>query len=57
MQPDKQIALTKQGLCSPLKSTYEDDEVMQIPYAEALKKSLEQGAYFFEAGPECDVVM
>jgi multiple sugar transport system substrate-binding protein len=56
MQKPNQIALAKKGLCSPLKSTYDDPEVQKIPYAIALKTSLERGIYMFEAGPESDLV-
>ncbi len=56
MQASNQIALAKKGLCSPLKSTYDDPEVLKIPYATALKTSLERGVYMFEAGPESDLV-
>lgn len=56
MQKQNQIELAKRGLCSPLKSTYDDPEVQKIPYANALKTSLERGVYMFEAGPESDLV-
>lgn len=56
MQKPNQIALAKKGLCSPLKSTYDDPEVQKIPYANALKTSLDRGVYMFEAGPESDLV-
>jgi multiple sugar transport system substrate-binding protein len=56
MQKPNQIALAKKGLCSPLKSTYDDPEVQKIPYTTALKTSLERGVYMFEAGPESDLV-
>lgn len=57
MQPKSQIALAKKGLCSPLKTTYEDPGVKKIPYSDALKESLQRGSYVFEAGPESDAVM
>ncbi|WP_346755492.1 extracellular solute-binding protein [Splendidivirga corallicola] len=56
MQKPNQIELTKKGLCSPLKSTYDDPEVQKIPYISALKSSLDRGVYMFEAGPESDLV-
>ena len=56
MQKTNQIALAKKGLCSSLKSTYDDLEVQKIPYTSALKTSLERGVYMFEAGPESDLV-
>ena len=57
LQPDMQIKLAQKGLCSPFKSTYEDESVKRIPYSSALKKSLENGTYMFEASPECVIVM
>lgn len=57
MQPKVQVALAKQGLCSPLKTTYEDEDVRRMPYSKALKESLERGNYMFEAGPESDAIM
>jgi len=44
-------------LCSPLKSTYENQRVIdKIPNSKALKTSLERGEYMFETGLECQVV-
>lgn len=57
MQPKAQVALANKGLCSPLKTTYEDEGVKRIPYSKALKESLERGTYMFEAGPESDAIM
>lgn len=56
MQKKNQVELTKKGLCSPLRSTYDDPEIHAIPYAAALRSSLERGVYMFEAGPESDLV-
>ena len=57
MQPDKQVELTLKGLCSPLKSTYENPKVKEaIPYAKALSASLERGTYMYEAGLEANIV-
>ena len=56
MQKPNQIALAKNGLCSPLKSVYDDPEVQKIPYMNALKTSIERGVYMYEAGPESDLV-
>lgn len=56
MKEPYQVMLTKKGLCSALRSVYEDPEVLKIPYARALKTSLENGVYMFEAGPECGLV-
>ena len=44
-------------MCSPLKSTYENQRVIdKIPNSKALKTSLERGEYMFETGLECQVV-
>lgn len=56
LQVENQIVLAKNGLCSPLKSTYEDPEIKKIPYSNALKTSLERGVYMFEAGPESNLI-
>lgn len=56
MQPKMQVELTKRGLCSSLKSVYDNEEVKKIPYADALKKSLERGAYTYEAGPDATMI-
>jgi multiple sugar transport system substrate-binding protein len=57
MNKEKQIALMKIGLCSPLRSVYDTVEVRQIPYANALKISLDRGVYMLEAGPDADAVI
>lgn len=53
MKPDIQVELTLKGLCSPFRSTYDNKDVQnRIPYAKALKESLERGTYMYEAGLE-----
>lgn len=56
MQPATQVKLAKQGLCSPLNSVYNDPGVKRIPYANALKASLERGGIGLEAGPDANMV-
>jgi ABC-type glycerol-3-phosphate transport system substrate-binding protein len=56
MKEPYQVMLTKKGLCSALRSVYDDKEVRKIPYADALRQSLEHGVYMFEAGPESGLV-
>jgi len=56
MQPKMQIELAKRGLCSSLKSVYENEEVKKIPYADALRTSLERGSYTYEAGPDATMI-
>lgn len=56
MQPKSQIELAKRGLCSSLRTVYDDPEVKKIPYAEALKISLNRGVYTYEAGPDATMI-
>lgn len=57
MKPEVQVELALKGLCSPLRSTYKNEDVKKrIPYAEALEKSLERGSYMYEAGLEAGSV-
>lgn len=57
MQPETQVQLALNGLCSPLKSTYRDKRVKEkIPYSQALAISLERGKYAFEAGLTSDYI-
>ncbi|MBL4675018.1 MAG: extracellular solute-binding protein [Mucilaginibacter sp.] len=55
-QKDTQIKLVQKGLCSPLKSAYDAEEVQEIPYIPALKASLSRGVYALEAGPDADMI-
>lgn len=57
MQKDTQAKLMRKGLCSPLRSAYEDAEVRKLPYVHALKHSLDRGTYMLEAGPDADAIM
>lgn len=56
MQKENQVKMIKNGLCSPVKSAYEDQNVQHIPYLKALKTSLERGVYMAEAGPDADLI-
>jgi multiple sugar transport system substrate-binding protein len=57
MQKDQQVELMKKGLCSPLRSAYSDPTVLAaVPYAKALYTSLDRGKYFFEAGPDSELI-
>jgi len=56
LNKDEQVKLMQLGLCSPLRSAYDSPEVKAIPYAEALRASLERGVYMVEAGPDADVI-
>lgn len=56
MQYPNQVELAKKGLCSPLKTVYENEEVKKLPYTEAVKASLDRGIYMMEAGPETNII-
>ena len=56
MQPKMQIELTKKGLCSCLKTAYDDPEVKKMPYTLALKNSLARGVYMLEAGIDATMI-
>lgn len=49
MQKDRQAKLMRRGLCSALRSAYSDPDVRKLPYASALKRSLDRGVYMNEA--------
>jgi len=56
-QHDTQRDLMLQGLCSPVRSAYDDPTVIkEVPYAHALRQALEEGVYMTEAGPDADAV-
>jgi ABC-type glycerol-3-phosphate transport system substrate-binding protein len=56
MQEENQIAMTKKGLCSAMKTVYDDPEIKKIPYTEALRVSLARGVYMLEAGIDATMI-
>lgn len=56
MQKDNQVKLAKTGLCSALKTVYDDPEIQKIPYSTALKISLARGTYMLEAGIDATMI-
>ncbi len=56
MQQKNQIDLARKGLCSPLRTVYDDSIVKSIPYSNALHQSLKRGGIGLEAGPDADVI-
>lgn len=56
LSPENQAKLIVKGLCSPVRSAYDQSIVREVPYAEALRQSLEQGVYMLEAGPDADAI-
>ncbi|MEM9409643.1 MAG: extracellular solute-binding protein [Planctomycetota bacterium] len=56
MQEEQQVKLTVAGLCSAMRTVYDNPEVKELPYAEALRSSLERGVYMLEAGPDSELI-
>jgi ABC-type glycerol-3-phosphate transport system substrate-binding protein len=56
LSPENQRKLIEQGLCSALKSAYTDDVMARVPYARALRDSLDRGVFMFEAGTDAEVI-
>ena len=56
MQRDVQKRLALAGLCSPLRTVYDDPDVAKLPYSTALRESLSRGVYMAEAGPDADLI-
>jgi len=57
MQEKTQIKLMKKGLCSGLRTAYEDPEVRKLPYVDAVRKSLDRGVYMLESGPDSGLIV
>jgi len=56
LQKNVQHDLLTRGLCSPLRSAYDDAALAKVPYASALRTALDRGTYMAEAGPDADAV-
>lgn len=56
LQPATQKKLALKGLSSPLRSVYNDPEVLQIPHMQALMESLSRGGIYLEAGPDANMI-
>lgn len=56
LAPENQTKLIEKGLCSPLKTAYTDDVIARVPYARALRDSLERGVFMFEAGTDAEII-
>jgi len=53
---ENQTKLVEKGLCSPLKTAYTEDVMTRVPYARALRDSLERGVFMFEASSDAEVI-
>lgn len=56
LKKENQVKMVQFGLCSPIKSVYDDPKVQNIPYIVALKNSLQRADYMLEAGPDADLI-
>ena len=59
MQKETQVKLMNKGLCSALRTAYDDKSVKDnLPYANALRQSLDEprGISMLEAGPDADKI-
>lgn len=56
MQEETQTKLALNGYCSPLASVYKNKEVLQLPYGNALKESLERANITLVAGPDANII-
>lgn len=52
MRPDVQARLLNRGLSSPSRAAYDAPQNRDLPFAPALKTSLDRGTYMLEAGPD-----
>lgn len=53
-----QKELARRGLCPPHRGVYEDRELLdEIPYLDALGRSLDRGVYMLEAGIDADQII
>ncbi|MEX1095964.1 MAG: hypothetical protein WED34_07935 [Planctomycetales bacterium] len=59
MQKETQARLMQEGLCSAVKSVYEDPQVRKIPYARALQQSYEppRRIVLLECTPEIEIAI
>jgi len=56
LAPENQTKLIEKGLCSALKTAYTENVIARVPYARALRDSLERGVFMFEAGSDAEII-
>lgn len=56
LSPEIQTRLVERGLCSALKTAYTDDVMTRVPWARAMRDSLERGIFMFEAGSDAEII-
>lgn len=56
LEQENQTRLIEHGLCSPLKSAYTETVLSAVPYACALRDSLDRSVFMFEAGRDAEII-
>jgi multiple sugar transport system substrate-binding protein len=56
LDPKRQSGLVKQGLASPLRTAYTPEVIEAVPYADALRRSIDRGSYAFEANRDSELI-
>ncbi|WP_298039264.1 extracellular solute-binding protein [uncultured Desulfuromonas sp.] len=56
LAPENQKRLIEKGLCSAMKTAYTDEIIASVPYARALRDSLDRGVFMFEAGSDAEII-
>ena len=56
LEPENQKKLIERGLISASRSAYTDAVLAKVPYAQALRISLERGGFMFEAGTDAEII-
>jgi ABC-type glycerol-3-phosphate transport system substrate-binding protein len=56
LSSENQERLIEHGLCSAQKMAYTDSVMARVPYARALRDSLERGVFMFEAGTDAEII-
>lgn len=56
LDPENQKKLIEKGLCSAMKTAYTDEVLVKVPYARALRDSLDRGIFMFEAGTDSEII-
>lgn len=56
LSPANQTRLIEKGLCSPLRTAYTESVMSRVPYARALRDSLQRGVFMFEADSDAEIV-
>jgi len=56
LRPDIQARMAANGLLPAYRSAYSDANLQNVPYLDAVRRSVERGVYMNEAGPDADII-